>query len=1370
MVSRIKNNLLAGLMASLMALTLAVVGMTGTASAVDVNINGTVNAATALATTNTLINTTDDVAAGVFQYASDDIQATTTYGAASNIDFNTHVFLVDAGGNNAVASFGTLDVATGAELIVALGQTDGDTKGANNHDQEVRFAGNVTGTGTLTVRSGEGTAANLGGLTNKVTIGQGGATTAIGNLKIQGSAADASNQGYKLQVVDLAGGTVTAVTNVEVTGSAGGDSNTNGIGGVLTVTDATALITAGGEIKFTGGAGGALGVGGAVTVADISGGLKAPTITFTGGAGGASATGATGGDGGAVALTTTSNTAWTAADVVTVRFKGGAGADGLANTASNQGGDGGAVGTTDLNQAYTGTNLYIEGGAGGDGGAGNAAVGGIGGAGGAVSGFTSAGQITSNVFINTGTAGAAGAAGAGSASGGASGAGGAVTITDFTTGVAGSITLTTGGGGAAGAGSSTGVGGIGADGGVLTFSDNATMTAGSGGGHFTATSGNGGAGADAVGTSAAGAAGGAGGAMLLSKVSIAAVAGNLTITTGNGAAAGNGVAARQGGVGGAGGAIVVTDTVGHITGNTVYTSGNGATGGSTAGTATGAVGGAGGLLTVSEAGQYEDLTATTGNGGTGGATSAAQTGGDGGAGGGVTLSATNSGAKTATGNVVLTGGTGGTGGASTGSGTAGDGGIGGVLASGAHTGHVDGNITLTGGDGGTGGAATAGTGGAGGAGGTVGFHVVGNIVGNVTLDDGATGNDGSSGGGTGGSGGAAGLTTLTIAAGTVTGDISAAADGEGAVIASSSGTIVFSGEVGTSSKALKSVTSSQATTFAKNMYADAIALSANFTATGTSKQVMSGAVTGTGALILNAAAIVELGSTATLNTINLGANSATKLIVNDTVTLMTDDALTVGANANIELGSGIVAGETAFMMNGSTNDVQVAAALTVKMPENFNSGVITLFEDAGETRTATLNAANITVTGNTLATYAAAKGTGDDIIITATRKTSAAIASALGVTEDSAAALDNAATAGASDAAVATAINTVLAAGGEGAKQLAEQVQGTPAGLSATSGAATASAGAAVVSVGSSRMAALRTGNSYASTFGSGFSAGNLSQNNSMWMKPFASFGDQGERKSIAGYDADTYGLAIGADTRLNAKSIVGLSFSYADTDVDSKGAGNAQTDISSYQATFYTDYTTDKWYVEGLVGYARNEIDTSRSITVNTLTASADYGSNQFMINIGGGMPMEIAKNHFITPNASFQYTLVDNETYTETGAGALNLRVDQDEVNIALGVFGARYHAHNDMGSGTLTPEIRGSLTYDFAGDDGQSTSLANGGGAAFGVTGADVVELGYRAGLGLSYAPNDNGLTVSANYDLNQKTDFVGHSANFSLRYEF
>ena len=59
-------------------------------------------------------------------------------------------------------------------------------------------------------------------------------------------------------------------------------------------------------------------------------------------------------------------------------------------------------------------------------------------------------------------------------------------------------------------------------------------------------------------------------------------------------------------------------------------------------------------------------------------------------------------------------------------------------------------------------------------------------------------------------------------------------------------------------------------------------------------------------------------------------------------------------------------------------------------------------------------------------------------------------------------------------------------------------------------------------------------------------------------------------------------------------------------------------------------------------------------------------------------------------------------------------------------------------------------------------------------------DVVEFGFQAGGALSYdtkpipipftSKSIEGLSLSANYDLLKKEDFVGHSANVTIRYEF
>jgi outer membrane autotransporter protein len=336
---------------------------------------------------------------------------------------------------------------------------------------------------------------------------------------------------------------------------------------------------------------------------------------------------------------------------------------------------------------------------------------------------------------------------------------------------------------------------------------------------------------------------------------------------------------------------------------------------------------------------------------------------------------------------------------------------------------------------------------------------------------------------------------------------------------------------------------------------------------------------------------------------------------------------------------------------------------------------------------------------------------------------------------------------------------------------LAEQVQGTPDGLSATSGAAVASAGATVVSVGSSRMAALRNGNAYASTAGSGFNAGSLGLENSLWMKPFASFGKQTERKSIAGYDADTYGIAIGADTRINAHSIVGLSFSYADTNVDGRGAGRSRSDISSYQLTAYGDYTAKDYYVEALVGYAYNDIDSTRIITATSATASGEAESNQFMFSLSGGMPMKAGHNSYFTPSVGINFTHVVNNSYTETGAGNLNLSINPEDITIARTFLGGRYHASVQTPDGVFVPELRARVLYDMAGDDGSSSNTFTGGGAAFDSNGVDVVEFSTSVGAGLAYTPSfDQGMNLSLNYDWETKTNYNGHSASFQLKYAF
>jgi outer membrane autotransporter protein len=231
----------------------------------------------------------------------------------------------------------------------------------------------------------------------------------------------------------------------------------------------------------------------------------------------------------------------------------------------------------------------------------------------------------------------------------------------------------------------------------------------------------------------------------------------------------------------------------------------------------------------------------------------------------------------------------------------------------------------------------------------------------------------------------------------------------------------------------------------------------------------------------------------------------------------------------------------------------------------------------------------------------------------------------------------------------------------------------------------------------------------------------------------------------------------------------VGAALSYAQTDVDGRGAGSSKLDINSLQVTLYGGYTSDDFYIDGSLGYAENETDSTRGIRFGILdrVASASYDSDQIMANIGVGMPIDVG-GAYLTPNAGFNYTIVSTDTYTETGAGNLNLTVATDDAEMMIGSIGARLHSRIESETFTVIPEIHANARYDFEGDKARATASFTGGGAAFVTEGAEVEQFGYNVGGGLSVEDNHASLGIS--YDLEKKSDFVGHSATLQGRVKF
>jgi outer membrane autotransporter protein len=277
---------------------------------------------------------------------------------------------------------------------------------------------------------------------------------------------------------------------------------------------------------------------------------------------------------------------------------------------------------------------------------------------------------------------------------------------------------------------------------------------------------------------------------------------------------------------------------------------------------------------------------------------------------------------------------------------------------------------------------------------------------------------------------------------------------------------------------------------------------------------------------------------------------------------------------------------------------------------------------------------------------------------------------------------------------------------------------------------------------------------------------------NSVWVQGFGGVANQDERDSVAGYDANTVGVAIGSDMEVaDGKGTAGAALSYGMTNVDSDNAADAETDVDSYQVSLYGDYDIgNNAYVEGVASYAWNSNDMTRHATSAT-TQNADYDSSLWNARAEVGRAYDVGADGLtLTPNVSANYWHYSADGYTETGTGAL-LTVgdsDLDALELGLGVD-AKWSMMNEDGS-KVEPVVRVGYSYDAIGDNLEVTSNFVGStGTTFDTQGADPARSTFNVGAGVDFYSANN-WQVKADYDFNIKSDYTAHTGMVRAGYRF
>ncbi|MBV4535134.1 autotransporter domain-containing protein [Pseudomonas sp. SWRI10] len=322
------------------------------------------------------------------------------------------------------------------------------------------------------------------------------------------------------------------------------------------------------------------------------------------------------------------------------------------------------------------------------------------------------------------------------------------------------------------------------------------------------------------------------------------------------------------------------------------------------------------------------------------------------------------------------------------------------------------------------------------------------------------------------------------------------------------------------------------------------------------------------------------------------------------------------------------------------------------------------------------------------------------------------------------------------------------ASGAELAK-LAEQL--TPETNGGATQAATTSQ-SLVSSVTSSRTSGLR-----------GASSGEAFKETGVWVQSLYSDATQGQRDGIAGYNAYSRGIAVGADGKLNDQLTLGLAYSFINTDVNGKG-GN-QTEVDSHAFTLYGGFEQGNYFVDASLTYGLNDNQGKREIAGTK--AKADYDSDLLGLNLVGGYTYRISPQLLVEPRLAARYSRVEIDGYREKGSSAALKVEDQRYEAIELGA-GVRVAGSYNLGAGTLEPQFKLMAYHDFAADEASSTSTFLLGNTPFVTHGASAVRDSYEAGVGADYKLG--AVTLGLNYDYIGKSGFDADVFSAKVRYDF
>lgn len=211
-----------------------------------------------------------------------------------------------------------------------------------------------------------------------------------------------------------------------------------------------------------------------------------------------------------------------------------------------------------------------------------------------------------------------------------------------------------------------------------------------------------------------------------------------------------------------------------------------------------------------------------------------------------------------------------------------------------------------------------------------------------------------------------------------------------------------------------------------------------------------------------------------------------------------------------------------------------------------------------------------------------------------------------------------------------------------------------------------------------------------------------------MFVNGRMSFGDAPRRGVDPGYDFETEGLTAGVDYRVSSQFVVGAALGWVSTGSELADGGAIDTD--GFSLNLYGTWYREQWYVEGVLGYGRNDYRLKRVIVLPQPFAGRDAyvavgspDSDQLSAELGAGYDFRVGRALGLTGFGRLGYVDTAIDAYEESGGGAFDLGFAGQDLDSLLGEVGVELTYPWSVGWGVLQPLLRVSWLHEFE-DDAQ------------------------------------------------------------------